>query len=99
MSLLVDTFGTGVVAEDKIAAYVLKQHGMHPLACTFDNGFLTDEARHNALRALTMNLAGGVAPIPPYALAVRLLPDAKDKDIFLAAGAHGAARPAQTFCL
>ena len=33
---------------------------------------------------------GGVAPIPPYALAVRLLPDAKDKDIFLAAGAAGA---------
>jgi multidrug resistance efflux pump len=37
-----------------------------------------------------MNSAGGVAPIPPYALAVRLLPDAKDKDIFLAAGARGA---------
>jgi multidrug resistance efflux pump len=33
---------------------------------------------------------GGVAPIPPYALAVRLLPDAKDRDIFLAAGAAGA---------
>jgi multidrug resistance efflux pump len=38
----------------------------------------------------TMNPAGGVAPIPPHSLAVRLLPDAKDKDIFLAAGAHGA---------
>jgi hypothetical protein len=38
----------------------------------------------------SMNPAGGVAPIPPNALAVRLLPDAKDKDIFLAAGAHGA---------
>ncbi len=37
-----------------------------------------------------MNPAGGVAPIPPYALAVRLLPDAKDQDIFLAAGAKGA---------
>ncbi len=36
-----------------------------------------------------MNPSGGVAPIPPYALAVRLLPDAKDKDIFLAAGAQG----------
>jgi hypothetical protein len=34
--------------------------------------------------------AGGVAPIPPESLAVRLLPDGKDKDIFLAAGAHGA---------
>jgi multidrug resistance efflux pump len=37
-----------------------------------------------------MNPTGGVAPIPPYALAVRLLPDAKDQDIFLAAGAKGA---------
>ena len=38
----------------------------------------------------TMNTAGGVAPIPPYALAVRLLPDATDKGLFLAAGASGA---------
>jgi multidrug resistance efflux pump len=38
----------------------------------------------------TMNAAGGVAPVPPNCLAVRLLPDAKDKDIFLAAGARGA---------
>jgi len=38
----------------------------------------------------TMNVAGGVAPVPPNCLAVRLLPDAKDKDLFLAAGAHGA---------
>jgi multidrug resistance efflux pump len=34
--------------------------------------------------------AGGVAPVPPNCLAVRLLPDARDKDIFLAAGAQGA---------
>jgi len=34
--------------------------------------------------------AGGVAPIPPNCLAVRLLMDGKDKDLFLAAGAHGA---------
>ncbi len=38
----------------------------------------------------SMNGAGGVAPIPPHCLAVRLLVDGKDKDIFLAAGAHGA---------
>lgn len=29
------------------AALVLKKRGMNPLACTFDNGFLTDRARHN----------------------------------------------------
>jgi multidrug resistance efflux pump len=38
----------------------------------------------------SMNPTGGVAPIPPNALAVRLLPDARDQNIFLAAGAHGA---------
>jgi multidrug resistance efflux pump len=38
----------------------------------------------------SMNGAGGVAPVPPQCLAVRLLPDAKDKDLFLASGAHGA---------
>jgi multidrug resistance efflux pump len=38
----------------------------------------------------TMNVAGGVAPVPPHSLAVRLLPDGKDEDVFLAAGAHGA---------
>ena len=38
----------------------------------------------------SMNMNAGVAPIPPYGLAVRLLPDRKDKDIFLAAGARGA---------
>ncbi len=37
-----------------------------------------------------MNTAGGVAPIPPQSLAVRLLPDGKDADIFLASGASGA---------
>ena len=34
--------------------------------------------------------AAGGAPIPANCLAVRLLPDGKDKDIFLSAGAHGA---------
>jgi len=38
----------------------------------------------------TVNPGGGVAPVPANSLAVRLLPDGKDKDIFLAAGAHGA---------
>jgi hypothetical protein len=37
-----------------------------------------------------MNTASGVAPIPPNSLAVRLLMDGKDKDLFLAAGARGA---------
>src|SRR5688500_6201255 len=36
-----------------------------------------------------MNTAGGVAPIPANSLAVRLLPDKKDVDLFMAAGAQG----------
>lgn len=36
-----------------------------------------------------MNTAAGVAPIPPNSLAVRMLLDGKDKDLFLAAGARG----------
>lgn len=37
----------------------------------------------------TMNPAGGVAPVPPSCLAVRLLLDEKDRNLFLAAGAQG----------
>jgi multidrug resistance efflux pump len=37
----------------------------------------------------SMNSAGGVAPIPPNCVAVRLMLDPKEKDLFLAAGAHG----------
>ena len=37
----------------------------------------------------TMNVAGGVAPIPPNCLAVHLIPAGQDQDIFLAAGAAG----------
>jgi multidrug resistance efflux pump len=36
-----------------------------------------------------MNATSGVAPIPPNSLAVRLLTEGKDKDIFLASGARG----------
>jgi len=35
------------------------------------------------------NTVAGVAPIPPYSLAVRLLVDEKDKELFLASGARG----------
>jgi multidrug resistance efflux pump len=37
----------------------------------------------------TMNTGGGVAPVPPNSLAVRLLPDKKDVELFMAAGAQG----------
>ncbi|KJR99086.1 MAG: multidrug transporter [Desulfobulbaceae bacterium BRH_c16a] len=38
----------------------------------------------------SMNTAAGVAPVPPNSLAVRLLVDKNDQDVFLAAGARGA---------
>jgi len=38
----------------------------------------------------TMNTGGGVAPVPPSSLAVRLLPDKKDVGLFMASGAAGA---------
>jgi multidrug resistance efflux pump len=34
-------------------------------------------------------MSGGIAPVPPNALAVRLMPDRDDKDLFLASGAAG----------
>lgn len=37
-----------------------------------------------------VNTGSGVAPIPPNSLAVRLLKDERDKDLFLASGAMGA---------
>jgi hypothetical protein len=37
----------------------------------------------------TVNTGGGVAPVPPNSLAVRLLPDKKDVDLFMASGANG----------
>jgi multidrug resistance efflux pump len=37
-----------------------------------------------------VNTASGVAPVPPNSLAVRLLKDRNDKDLFLASGALGA---------
>jgi len=37
----------------------------------------------------SMNTSSGVAPVPPNSLAVRLLKDRNDKDLFLAAGAMG----------
>ncbi|HBO45278.1 MAG TPA: hypothetical protein DD670_15385 [Planctomycetaceae bacterium] len=38
------------------AAYILKKHNMRPLACTFDNGFLTETALHNI--SSTVNALG-----------------------------------------
>ena len=64
---------------------------MHPgriVKCTVDS--IMWATAQGQLPIGSMNMNAGVAPIPPYGLAVRLLPEGKDKDIFLAAGARGA---------
>jgi multidrug resistance efflux pump len=44
---------------------------------------------HGQLPIGGVNTASGVAPVPPNSLAVRLLKDRKDTDLFLASGAMG----------
>lgn len=54
------------------AAYLLKQYGMRPLACTFDNGFMTEAALHNITSAVDALSIGHVF-VHPDASEVRRL--------------------------
>ncbi len=54
------------------AAYLLKKHGMRPLACTFNNGFLTEAALHNIRHAVDALSIGHVFVEPPAAELGRL---------------------------
>jgi len=76
------------VADGQEAEVAFKQYPGRIVKCKVDSVMWA--TAQGQLPIGTVNPNGGLAPIPPYALAVRLLPDAKDKDIFLAAGAHGA---------
>jgi multidrug resistance efflux pump len=69
------------------AELVLKMYPGRIVKCKVDS--IMWATAQGQLPIGSMNPAGGVAPIKAEELAVRLLPDAKDKDIFLAAGAHG----------
>lgn len=63
---------------------------MHPgriIKCTVDS--IMWATGQGQLPIGNMNTVAGVAPIPPNSLAVRLLVDKKDQEIFLAAGARG----------
>jgi len=70
------------------AEVAFKMYPGHIVKCTVDS--IMWATAQGQLPIGTANTAGGVAPIPANSLAVRLLTDGRDKDIFLAAGAHGA---------
>ena len=76
-----------LIKEGQEAEIALKMYPGRIIKCKVDS--IMWATAQGQLPLGTMSTAGGVAPIPPYALAVRLLPDGKDKDLFLAAGAHG----------
>ena len=69
------------------AEIALKQYPGRIIKCKVDSIMWATAA--GQLPIGTMNTGGGVAPVPPNSLAVRLLPDAKDGEIFMASGAQG----------
>lgn len=69
------------------AEIAFKMHPGRVVKCTVDS--IMWATAQGQLPIGTGNAAGGVAPIPPNSLAVRLLVDKKETDLFLAAGAHG----------
>ncbi len=70
------------------AEIAMKMYPGRIIKCKVDSIMWATAQGQLPIGAATPNNAG-VAPIPPNALAVRLLVDNKDKDLFLAAGAHG----------
>ena len=69
------------------AEIALKQYPGRIIKCKVDSIMWATAA--GQLPIGTMNTGGGVAPVPPNSLAVRLLPDAKDRELFMASGAQG----------
>ena len=70
------------------AEIALKMHPGRVIKCKVDS--IMWATAQGQLPIGGASTSAGIAPIPPNKLAVRLLVDAKDKDIFLASGAHGA---------
>ena len=69
------------------AEIALKQYPGRIIKCKVDSVMWA--TAQGQLPIGTMNTGGGVAPVPPNSLAVRLLPDKKDIGLFMAAGAQG----------
>jgi multidrug resistance efflux pump len=75
------------VAAGQEAEIALKMYPGRIIKCKVDS--ILWATAQGQLPIGTLNSAGGVAPVPPNSLAVRLLPSAPDEEIFLAAGAQG----------
>jgi multidrug resistance efflux pump len=69
------------------AEIAMKMYPGHIIKCTVDS--IMWATAQGQLPIGGTSTSAGVAPIPPDALAVRLLVDAKSKHLFLASGAHG----------
>jgi len=69
------------------AEIALKQYPGRIIKCKVDSVMWA--TAQGQLPIGTMNTGGGVAPVPPNSLAVRLLLDKKDVGLFMAAGAQG----------
>jgi multidrug resistance efflux pump len=75
------------VAPGQEAEIAMKMYPGRILKCKVDSVLWA--TAQGQLPIGTLNMAGGVAPVPPNSLAVRLLPAGKDEETFLAAGAQG----------
>ena len=75
------------VAPGQEAEVAMKMYPGRVIKCKVDS--ILWATAQGQLPIGTLNQAGGVAPVPPNSLAVRLLLTGKDEELFLAAGAHG----------
>jgi multidrug resistance efflux pump len=76
------------IKPDQEAEIAFKMHPGRVVKCKVDS-FMWATAQGQLPIGGANPFGGGVAPVPQHSLAVRLLLDGKDKDLFLAAGAHG----------
>lgn len=76
------------IQDGQEAEVAFKMHPGRVVKCKVDS--IMWATAQGQLPIGSVNPGGGVAPIPANCLAVRLVLDPKDKDLFLAAGAHGA---------
>ena len=75
------------VKPDQEAEMALKMYPGHVIKCKVDS--IMWATAQGQLPLGDVRTTAGVAPIPKNSLAVRLVPDKGDKNLFLASGAHG----------
>lgn len=78
------------VKPDQEAEVAFKMHPGRIVKCKVDSVMWATAQGQLPIGSAGNITVGGVAPIPHHSLAVRLLIDERDKDVFLASGAHGA---------